>query len=113
MLYRRTHRRDWCTPCTSAVPSTMNKKRNSRKSQRWTGRAKRVGQWWRLHNGDRFVTCDLYTHPLGGELRCELDGELFAFLPSWNLHELLGTSEQWKAWLEKMGWVAPETASKG
>jgi len=93
--------------------STMSKKRSRPEPQGWTGRAKRVGEWWTLHNGARSVTCDLYTHPLGGELRCELDGEPFALRPSWNLQELLGTSEQWKAWLEKMGWVAPKTASKG
>jgi hypothetical protein len=91
----------------------MSKKRSSPEPQGWTGRAKRVGEWWTLHNGARSVTCGLYTHPLGGELRCELDGELFALRPSWNLDELLGTSEQWKAWLGKMGWVAPKTASKG
>jgi hypothetical protein len=79
--------------------------------QGWTGRAKRVAQWWTVYNGDCSVTCGLYTHPLGGELRCELDGQAFALRPSWNLQELLGTSQQWKAWLEKTGWVAPEQGS--
>ena len=89
----------------------MDKQHSSRKLQRWTGRAKRVAQWWTVYNGDCSVTCGLYTHPLGGELRCELDGEAFAVRPSWNLQELLGTSQQWKAWLEKTGWVAPEQRS--
>jgi hypothetical protein len=35
----------------------------------WRGRSARSGQWWRLTKGDRAVTCDIYTHPLGGDVR--------------------------------------------
>jgi hypothetical protein len=91
--------------------STVNRQRSRRKSQRWTGRAKRVGQWWTLYKGDHSVRCVLYWHPLGGELRCELDREAFALRPSWNLQDLFDTSVRWKEWLEKKGWVAREEPS--
>ncbi|MET0517087.1 MAG: hypothetical protein ABW047_17370 [Nitrospiraceae bacterium] len=43
----------------------------------WRGYPERVGQWWRLTKGSRAVSCDIWTRPLGGELRCEVDGEMF------------------------------------
>jgi hypothetical protein len=57
-----------------------------------------------LHKDDHSVACDIYTHPLGGELRCDVDGELFAVHASWNLDELLGASQRWKASFEEAGW---------
>jgi hypothetical protein len=64
-----------------------------------------------LHKDDHSVTCDLFTHRLGGELRCDVDGELFTVHASWNLEELLGASQRWKASFEEMGWAATREAS--
>jgi hypothetical protein len=50
-----------------------------------------------LAQGRPFQTCDIYTHPIGGELRCDVDGALFATHASWNLQDLVDVSEKWKA----------------
>lgn len=87
----------------------MSKQRSGRKR---TGPANRLGQWWTLHKGDHSVTCDIYTHPIGGELRCDVDGELFATHASWNLQELLGVSEKWKASFEEKDWAAKQAGHR-
>lgn len=70
----------------------------------WRGYAERVGQWWRLPKGNRAVACDIYTHPLGGELRCEIDGEMFGTRASRDLSDLWTASEAWKQGFKEMGW---------
>jgi hypothetical protein len=71
----------------------------------WRGRSEQVGQWWKLTKGNRIVTCDLYTHPLGGELWCEIDGEMFATHAARKLDELLDASDRWKAAFKLKEWT--------
>ena len=71
----------------------------------WRGSSERVGQWWRLTKGGRAVTCDIWTHPLGGELRCEVDGEMFGTRASRSLNDLLDASREWRKAFEGKGWV--------
>ena len=70
----------------------------------WRGHSERVGQWWRLTKGSRAVVCDIYTHPLGGELRCDVDGEMFGTRASRSLDDLLRASDEWKAGFQEKGW---------
>jgi hypothetical protein len=72
----------------------------------WRGSSERVGQWWRLTKGSRAVTCDIWTHPLGGELRCEVDGEMFGTRASRTLNDLLTASDEWRKAFEAKGWTA-------
>ena len=50
------------------------------------------------------MTCDLHTHPLGGELWCHIDGEMFGTHAARRLEELLDASDRWKAGFEGKGW---------
>jgi hypothetical protein len=72
----------------------------------WRGYSERVGQWWKLTKGSRAVVCDIYTHPLGGELRCDVDGEMFGTRASRNLNDLLDASDAWRKAFEAKGWTA-------
>jgi hypothetical protein len=38
-------------------------------------RPKEAGEVWTLHEGTRVGTCHLWTHPMGGEARVEVDGQ--------------------------------------
>ena len=67
------------------VQSAMTDGRSGWNPPAWRGYSERVGQWWRLTKGSRAVACDIWTHPLGGELRCEIDGEMFGTRASRNL----------------------------
>lgn len=41
----------------------------------WDGRAREVGEIWRLTKGSRVAVCAFWTHPKGGEERVAVDGE--------------------------------------
>ena len=38
-------------------------------------RPKEAGEVWRLRKGRRTAGCNLWTHPIGGEVRVTVDGE--------------------------------------
>jgi hypothetical protein len=42
----------------------------------WDGAARDCGEIWRLTLRDCLAVCRLYSHPLGGEVRLDLDGEM-------------------------------------
>jgi len=42
----------------------------------WNGQAKHLTDVWRLRKGDRQALRTLSTHPIGGEIRVTVDGEL-------------------------------------
>jgi hypothetical protein len=67
-------------------------------------------QWWRLTKGSRAVVCDIWTHPLGGELRCEVDGEMFGTRASRVLSDLLDASDEWRKASEAKGWTVEQTS---
>ena len=75
-------------------------------SQAWRRYSERVGLWWRLTKGSRAVSCFIWTHPLGGELRCEVDGEMFGTRASRSLKDLLDASREWRTAFEAKGWTA-------
>jgi hypothetical protein len=47
----------------------------------------------------------MWTHPLGGELRCEVDGEMFGTRASRDVHDLLEASDEWRKAFEAKGWM--------
>jgi hypothetical protein len=52
----------------------------------------------------RVAVCTLWNHPLGGEARCDVDGEMFGTKASRRIEDLLDASDEWKkAFIEK-GW---------
>ena len=41
----------------------------------WNGDPRHVGEVWALRKAGRVATCHLWTHPPGGEVRLDVDGE--------------------------------------
>ena len=50
------------------------------------------------------MTCDVWTNPLGGELRCEVDGEMFGTRASRTLDDFLKASDEWRKAFEAKDW---------
>src|SRR5688500_17921825 len=42
----------------------------------WDGCARLVSELWTLRKGSRVAVCTLSTHPIGGEIRVSVDGEM-------------------------------------
>jgi hypothetical protein len=42
----------------------------------WRGHAVLMGELWRLTKGNRVAVCSLWNHPIGAEVRCDVDGEM-------------------------------------
>jgi hypothetical protein len=53
----------------------------------WDGSARECATLFELRKGTRRAICKLWNHPIGGELRCEVDGEL-----------LRSQAGHWTAW---------------
>lgn len=69
------------------------------------GRAKDLGEIWRLRRGASVASCVLQGHPLGTEARILIDGHLQrteAFRESAAMIEATWT---WRAALEAKGWT--------
>jgi hypothetical protein len=71
---------------------------------KWTGTAGFVARWWTMHRISREVSCTMYTHPEGWEVR--LEGK-HAYPP----RHVCGTDEavhacveRWRGVLELDGW---------
>ena len=73
--------------------------------QHAAGYAERVGQWC-LEKGSRAVVCDIYMHPLGGELRCEVDCEMCGTRASRSLDRFCSMRAARRKAFEAKGWTA-------
>ena len=73
----------------------------------WRGDAVLIRELWKLRKGTRVAVCTLWNHPLGGEVRCDVDGEMFATQASRRIEDLLDAADQWKtAFQEQKRWTA-------
>jgi hypothetical protein len=63
-----------------------------------------IGDMWTLKIGLRKATCVLVSHPLGAEMRCDVDGEMFGTQVGRNLNELLDASDRWRKAFTEKGW---------
>ena len=50
------------------------------------------------------MTCSMWTNPLGGEVRCDVDDEMFGTHASRRLEDLVEASDRWKAAFQEKGW---------
>ena len=72
----------------------------------WRGTPERIFEFWKLTKDARVAVCTLWDHPLGAEVRCDVDGEMRRTKASRDLGDLLDASDAWKAALQEKGWTA-------
>jgi hypothetical protein len=68
-------------------------------------RPKRIDGVWRLTKGRHTATCDLFTHPLGGELRVEVDGDFQRSEAGRDGLALIDLAMEWKQQFVSKGWT--------
>jgi hypothetical protein len=66
-------------------------------------RPKPCGELWTLTKEGRRATCHLYTHPVGGEVRVSVDGEVLRSEAPDGL-ALVDLGLEWRAQFEQEGW---------
>ncbi len=71
----------------------------------WRGKQENLGTWWTMKKGARVVECTWWSHPLGVEMRCDVDGEMFATKVGRNIHELLDIRDEWQKAFQEKGWL--------
>ncbi len=77
--------------------------------ENWPGPAVYIGSAWQLHKsacgGAREAVCELWSHPLGWELRLVTDGGVLRHSQVCHSNdEVIETHEQWKAAMVDSGW---------
>ena len=70
----------------------------------WRGTPEMISVFWTLTKGEREAVCVLWNHPLGAEMRLDLDGEMVQTKASRDLGELRDASDEWRKALEARGW---------
>ncbi len=59
---------------------------------------------WRLTKGTHVAVCAFWTHPIGGEVRVNIDGELMRSEASRDGGKLFDLSEEWRTQFLEKGW---------
>ena len=72
----------------------------------WRGEAVSLGEIWKLSKGRRVAVCTLWNHPIGAELRCDVDDEMRQTKASRAVGELLDVAHEWRKAFEAKGWTA-------
>jgi hypothetical protein len=62
--------------------------------------------WWILRKGTHTAVCVLWNHPIGAEMRLDIDGEMKETKAGRGLTELLDAADVWKAAFIEKGWTA-------
>jgi hypothetical protein len=55
----------------------------------WHGQAVSLGEIWKLTKGKHVAVCTLWNHPIGAEIRCDVDDEMRQTKASRAVGELL------------------------
>ena len=71
---------------------------------KWSGTPISGGEIWTLRKGGHVALCELWTHPLGREIRVTIDGEWQRGEAFRSMSELLDTATEWKKSFEAKGW---------
>jgi hypothetical protein len=71
----------------------------------WRGQPVKISDFWTLTKGTRQAVCVLWNHPIGAEIRCDVDGEMVQTKASRDLGELLNASDEWRKAFEAKGWT--------
>jgi hypothetical protein len=72
----------------------------------WRGTPVKIADFWTLTKGKRTAVCVLWNHPVGAEMRLDVDGEMTQTKASRDLGQLLDASDAWKAALQEKDWTA-------
>ena len=72
----------------------------------WRGTPVSIGEFWKLTKGKRVAICTLWNHPIGAEMRCDVDGEMWQTNASRQLADLLDAADAWKVAFQEKGWRA-------
>jgi hypothetical protein len=75
-------------------------------SPEWSGAPEHIFEFWKLTKGARVAVCALWNHPLGAEVRCDVDGEMWRTKASRDLGQLLVASDEWRKAFQAKGWTA-------
>jgi hypothetical protein len=67
---------------------------------------------WRLTKGTHVAVCAFWTHPIGGEVRVEVDGELMNSEAHRDGVVLFELSEQWRTQFQQKGWSSDGSSTK-
>jgi hypothetical protein len=63
-----------------------------------------AAELWILRKGTHEAICALWTHPIGGEIRIEVDGELLRSQAGRNGTSLMDLAFEWKSQFVMKGW---------
>jgi hypothetical protein len=66
----------------------------------WTGEPVLIAELWTLHKTGRRASCTLWNHPIGAELRLDVEGRDRTSLAGADLEPLLDVSVRWNNELE-------------
>ena len=66
----------------------------------------KIQEFWTLTKSKRRAVCVLWNHPLGAEMRLDVDGEMTQTKASRDFTELLDASDAWRAAFLEKGWSA-------
>lgn len=69
------------------------------------GRAKDLGDLWRLEKNGRQAICVLVGHPLGQEVRVTVDGDFKRSAVFKDSKEMIDTMDEWRRLFEANGWI--------
>ena len=59
-------------------------------------RPQRVSKVWQLRKGKRFATCELWTHPIGGEIRADVSGNFLQSEAGRQGFALIDKANEWR-----------------
>ncbi len=71
----------------------------------WNGEPRECGEVWTLHKGERVASCHLWTHPLGGEARLDVDGLWCRGETHAEGLALIDAALAWRAQFQAKGWA--------
>jgi hypothetical protein len=70
----------------------------------WDGCKRVVSELWTLRKGSRVAVCTLWTHPIGGEIRVTVDGEMQRTEAKRDGLALVDLALEWRKQFEGKGW---------
>jgi hypothetical protein len=71
----------------------------------WRGSPVVIAELWKLTKGARVVCCTVTTHPIGAEIRCDVDGDLWQSRAGRDGLLLLDLANEGKTRLQQRGWA--------
>ena len=79
----------------------------------WDGQEREVSLIWRLTRDNTSAECRLWTHPVGGQVRVDVEGEFVRSSAGRDQLSLLELAAAWKTQFHERGWSHKETIAPG